>query len=136
MRHNISLMRQGYIEYYDPKPGTSISTLAYEYPPAFRVPEHAHGADQVIYATRGVMEVSSGQSFWLIPPQFAIWIPAYVPHHIRMPGEVSMRTLYLRRGLAARPPAPCTVLHVTALFRELIVEAVRIGELRARNRLH
>src|ERR1022692_3482881 len=39
MRHNISLMRQGYIEYYDPKPGTSISTLAYEYAPAFRVPE-------------------------------------------------------------------------------------------------
>src|ERR1022692_2760977 len=95
MRHNISLMRQGYIEYYDPKPGTSISTLAYEYAPAFRVPEHAHGADQVIYATRGVMEVgadqviyatrgvmevSAGQSFWLIPPQFAIWIPARTMH--------------------------------------------------------
>lgn len=129
-------MRHGCITEFDPKPGTAINTLAYEYPPDFHVPEHSHGSDQIIYATRGVMEVSSGQSFWLIPPQFAIWIPAYVPHHIRMPGEVSMRTLYLRRGLAGRPPAPCTVLHVTALFRELIVEAVRIGELRARNRLH
>jgi AraC-like DNA-binding protein len=136
MRHNISLMRQGYIEDYDPRRGTSISTLAYEYPPAFDVPEHAHGADQVIYATRGVMQVSAGQSFWLIPPQFAIWIPARTMHRIRMPGAVSMRTLYLRRGLASKLPATCTVLHVTPLLRELIVEAVRIGQLRTRNRLH
>jgi AraC-like DNA-binding protein len=129
-------MRQGYIEDYDPRPGRSISTLAYEYPPAFHVPEHAHGADQVIYATRGVMEVSAGQSFWLIPPQFAIWIPARTMHRIRMPGAVSMRTLYLRRGVARKLPATCTVLRVTPLLRELIVEAVRIGQLRTRNRLH
>jgi AraC-like DNA-binding protein len=129
-------MRQGYIGDYDPKPGTSISTLAYDYPPAFQVPEHAHGADQVIYATRGVMEVSAGQSFWLIPPQFAVWIPARTMHRIRMPGAVSMRTLYLRRGLAPHLPASCTVLHVTPLLREIIVEAVRIGQLRTRNRMH
>jgi len=129
-------MRHGFTNCYDPKPGTSISTLAYEYPPGFHVPEHAHGADQAIYATRGVMEVSVGQSFWLIPPQFAIWIPARTMHSIRMPGAVSMRALYLRRGVAAKLPGACTVLHVTPLLRELIVEAVRIGQLRTRNRLH
>jgi len=136
MRHNISLMRHGFTGCYDPKPGTSISTLAYEYPPAFQVPEHAHGADQVIYATHGVMEVSAGQSFWLIPPQFAIWIPARTMHRIRMPAAVSMRTLYLRRGLARRLPPTCTVLHVTPLLRELILEAVRLGQLRTRSHLH
>jgi len=57
-------------------------------------------------------------------------------HRLRMPGPVSMRTLYLRRGLACRLPAACMVLHVSPLLRELIVEAVRIGQLRARNRLH
>jgi AraC-like DNA-binding protein len=129
-------MRQGFNDCYDPKPGTSISTLAYEYPAAFQVPEHAHGADQVIYATRGVMEVSVGQSLWLIPPQFAIWIPARTMHRIRMPSAVSMRTLYLRRGLAPKLPATCAVLHVTPLLREMIVEAVHIGQLGTRNRLH
>jgi AraC-like DNA-binding protein len=129
-------MRQGFITDYDPKPGTSISTLCYEYPSGFRVPEHAHGADQLIYATGGVMEVSAGQSLWLIPPQFAIWIPARTLHRIRMPGAVSMRTLYVRRGLVARSSAACTVLHVTPLLRELVLEAVRVGQLRRRNRLH
>src|SRR5579863_3958516 len=75
-RHNISMMRQRTIELgFDPRPGISVSTLAYEYPADYQVPEHAHGSDQLIYAVRGVMEVFSDQNMWLIPPQFAIWIP-------------------------------------------------------------
>ncbi|MBZ5611208.1 MAG: helix-turn-helix transcriptional regulator [Acidobacteriia bacterium] len=130
-------MRQtGFLTQYDPKPGVSIATLAYEYPPDYHVPKHSHGSDQVIYAIRGVMQVTSGQSSWLIPPHFAIWIPARSMHKIRMPGAVSMRTLYLRRGLAPRLPRRCAVLQVSPLLRELIVEAVRIGQLRRRNPLH
>src|ERR1035437_8675056 len=109
-------MRHGYVLDFDPKPGVSISTLAYEYPPGCRLPDHAHRSDQLIYATRGVMEVSSGQSFWVIPPHFAIWIPAHTTHRIRMPGAVSMRTLYLRPGIAAGLAAGCGVLHVTPLL--------------------
>ena len=125
---------------FDPKRGVSIATLAYEYPPGSQVPEHAHGSDQLIYAICGVMEVSAGQGLWLIPPHFGLWIPARTRHSIRMPRAVSMRTLYVRAGLA-RPPAParlhaagCAVIHVSPLLRELIVEAVRIGRLRARQR--
>lgn len=127
MRHD------GILTEYDPKRGVSVATLAYEYPPGFRVPEHAHGSDQLIYAIRGVMEVFSGQSVWLIPPHFALWIPARTCHRIQMPGPVSMRTLYLRPGLASLSSRACVVLHVTPLLRELIVEAVRIGQLRSRN---
>ncbi len=128
-------MRQyGVVTEYDPKRGVSVATLAYEYPPGFRVPEHAHGSDQLIYAIRGVMEVFAGQSVWLIPPHFALWIPARTSHRLQMPGPVSMRTLYLRPGLALPSPRGCAVLHVTPLLRELIVEAVRIGQLRMRNR--
>jgi AraC-like DNA-binding protein/mannose-6-phosphate isomerase-like protein (cupin superfamily) len=129
-------MRHRGLRQYDPKTGVSISTLAYEYPAGHNVPEHAHGSDQLIYATRGVMEISAGQSLWLTPPNLAVWIPAGTRHRIRMPGAVSMRTLYLRRGLLPRAPEICTVLHVSPLFRELVVEAVRIGQLRTANHLH
>ena len=130
-------MRQtGFLTQYDPQPGVSIATLAYEYPPDYNVPKHSHGSDQVIYAIRGVMHVTAGQSSWLIPPHFAIWIPARTMHKIRMPGAVSMRTLYLRPGLAPALPRHCAVLQVTSLLRELIVEAVRQGQLRRRNPLH
>jgi hypothetical protein len=83
---------------FDPKPGVSIATLAHEYPAGFQVPEHAHGADQFIYAVRGVMEVFSGPNMWLLPPFCALWISAETYHRIHMPGAVSMRTLYIRPG--------------------------------------
>ena len=136
LRRNISLMRHSALRQYDPKIGVSVSTLAYEYPAGHNVPEHAHASDQLIYATQGVMEISADQSLWLTPPHLAVWIPAGTRHRIRMPGAVSMRTLYLRRGLLPRPPKVCTVLHISPLFRELVVEAVRIGQLRTTNHLH
>lgn len=132
--HNVSLLRQsnGLTE-YDPKRGVSVATLAYEYPSSSQIPDHAHGSDQMIYAISGLMEVSSDQSTWLIPPNFALWIPARTHHRIQMSGPVSMRTLYLRRSLTARLESRCAVLHVTPLLRELIVETVRVGQLRIRN---
>ena len=80
------------------------------------------------------MEVSSDQSMWLIPPHFALWVPARTEHRIHMLEPVSMRTLYLRTSLLARAEKRCDVLHVTPLLRELIVETVRVGRLRRHNR--
>jgi AraC-like DNA-binding protein/quercetin dioxygenase-like cupin family protein len=148
-------MRQaGILKQFDPKPGVSVATLAYEYPAGFEVPEHAHGSDQLIYAISGVMEVFSGENMWLTPPRFALWIPAKTAHRIHMPGAVSMRTLYFRPGLvfqsgsvhfepglvrsrsspAQTPHLRSAVLHVTPLLRELVLETVRIGNLRAADR--
>ena len=123
------------LSHYDPKPGVSIATLAYDYAARFKVPEHAHGSDQLIYAIAGVMEVHSGQSMWLMPPHFALWIPARTQHRIEMMSAVSMRTLYVRRGLVNVAPAGCAVLHVSPLLRELILETVRTGQLRMKCRL-
>ncbi|HEY6490038.1 MAG: helix-turn-helix transcriptional regulator [Terracidiphilus sp.] len=120
---------------YDPPPGSSVAALAYEYPAYARVPDHAHGSDQLIYATEGIMEVSSGRSIWTIPPQFALWIPARTVHHLRMVGKVGMRTLYFRSGVVPRTPPECSILFVSPLLRELIVEAVRLRRLRLRNRI-
>jgi AraC-like DNA-binding protein/quercetin dioxygenase-like cupin family protein len=127
-------MRQSKIlREFDPVRGVSVAALAYDYPSGFEIPEHAHGSDQLIYATRGVMQVSSGHSMWLIPPQFALWIPARTFHRIRMPAAVSMRTLYFRPGLVSRRSPGNSVLYVTPLLREMVLDAVRLGKLRTRN---
>ena len=129
-------MRQDLIlREYDPPRGTSVSALAYEYPAAAQVPDHAHGSDQLIYATQGIMEVSSGRNIWTVPPQFALWIPAGTFHHIQMMGEVRMRTLYFRPGVVSRKPIGSSLVYIAPLLRELILEAVRLGRLRLRNRI-
>jgi AraC-like DNA-binding protein len=120
----------------EPGRGVAISSLAYDYPAGCLVPAHAHSSDQLIYATRGVMEVMVKRSYWLLPPQFALWVPAGTRHQIRMPRAVYMRTLYLRPGVAEKMPGHCTVLHVTLLLRELIVEIVGLQRLCPRVPLH
>ncbi len=47
---------------YEPRPGICISSLAYEYPAAWQIPEHSHAADQLIYAISGVMEIRIAQT--------------------------------------------------------------------------
>src|SRR5262249_31976629 len=127
-------MRQSIVKENDPTRGVSISTLAREYPRGSHVPQHAHGSDQLIYASRGVMQVTSDRRLWVIPPHFGLWIPARTAHQIRMPECVSMRTLYLRPFLADLGTT-CSVLHIGPFLRELIVEIVRVGKLRTRNHL-
>jgi AraC-like DNA-binding protein/quercetin dioxygenase-like cupin family protein len=119
---------------FDPGSGISVATLSYEYTAGHQVAEHAHGSDQLIYATRGVMEVSSGRDIWWIPPHFALWIPARTFHRIRMSSAVSMRTLYIRPGLVSGFGSGRAVLQVSPLLRELILETVRMSKLRTRNR--
>lgn len=125
-------MRHLAVREHDPGRGVSIATLAREYPRGHNIPEHTHLSDQLVYASCGVMEVAPGGSLWIIPPQFGLWIPSGVPHRIRMPERVSMRTLYMRAGLLGRW-TDCTVLHVGPFLRELIFEIVRVGSLRTRN---
>lgn len=129
MRHAPRLIRE-----HDPGPGVSIKTWALDYARGSDVKEHAHFSDQLVYATRGVMEVASGKSVWILPPHFGLWIPGRTRHTIRMPEAVSMRTLYLRPGLA-RLSSACAVLHVSPLLREVISEIVRYGKLRNRSRI-
>lgn len=122
-------MRHGLITDYDPSPGVAITALSYDYPAGFDIVEHAHGSDQLIFATTGVMEVMVARRMWLVPPQFAIWVPAHTMHRIRISAPVSMRTLYVRTSLASRQHESCAVLFVSPLLRELILEVVRLGSL-------
>jgi AraC-like DNA-binding protein len=133
MRHD-DILRE-----YDPPRGVSVSALAWEYPAGAQVPEHAHGSDQLIYAVEGMMEVISGQSVWVIPPQFALWIAAETRHRIRMANAVRMRTLYFRSGVVSRPSSEGQsgsglVLYLSPLLRELVLEAVRLKRLHTQNR--
>jgi AraC-like DNA-binding protein len=127
-------MRHFIVRENDPQPGISVATHAREYPRGSHIPLHAHESDQLVYACLGVMEVASHQNRWMIPPHFALWIPARTPHQINMPERVSMRTLYLRPTLTRLTPA-CTVFHVGSFLRELIFEIVRVGILRSKNRI-
>ena len=112
----------------EPDPG-QLTTLSWDYPSGWQVPEHAHAAHQLVYASHGAMTVHAARGTWMVPPTWAVWVPGGVVHAIDMLGDVSMRTVYLAPRLAPRLPATCRVLAITPLLRELVLHAVERGRL-------
>jgi AraC-like DNA-binding protein len=101
-----------------------------DYPGGHVVPLHFHDRDQLVYASRGVMTVSTRDGTWVVPPHRAVWIPAKIAHTITMSGVVAMRTLYLQPRLAKGPPRDCCVINVSALLKELILHACTVRTLK------
>jgi AraC-like DNA-binding protein len=106
-----------------------ITTLTHDYRAGHVIALHFHEADQLVYASRGVMTVRTKDGIWVVPTDRAVWIPARIPHTIAMSGIVAMRTLYLRRRLAKALPRNCCVVNVSALLRELILRACVFSKL-------
>jgi len=96
---------------------------------------HLHDWHQLVYASAGVLTVWTERGSWIVPPHWAVWVPARVAHSIRFAGESALRTLYLRPGWTEGLPADCTAVTVSPLLRELILRAVAIGMLDERDRV-
>jgi AraC-like DNA-binding protein len=100
------------------------TALARDYPKGCLIPRHRHRRGQLIYAASGVMQVTTREGIWIVPPQRSLWVPAAVPHEIRMEGHVAIRTLYLDGAAGAPLGDHCRILAVTELLRELILAMV------------
>lgn len=100
--------------------------LADEHAPGL-TPEHAHAKHQLLYAERGSLELVAEGGRWLLPPQRAAWIGAGVAHAVRFRSPVALRTVYLDPRIPLLPAARVVVFSVTALAREMILQAMEWG---------
>ena len=107
-----------------------VRTYAVTHPPGLDIGARAFEWDQLVYASQGVMTVTTSQGAWVVPPHRAVWVPAGVTHAVAMSGRVSVRTLFFKRGRARGMPAQCRAVNVSPLLREVILETVRKGVLR------
>lgn len=103
-----------------------VAVLVDDYPPGFLDPPHSHVRAQLVYAISGVIMLGTGDTSYVTPPQRAIWVPAGVVHEVRCRGRVQLRTLYIAGDEAPDLPTTCSVIGVTNLLRELILEACRL----------
>jgi AraC-like DNA-binding protein/quercetin dioxygenase-like cupin family protein len=115
-----------------------VRAYAHTYPKGFDIALHRHDWGQLIYARAGVMTVTvagPGQpGSWVVPPQRALWVPAWTDHWIRCGTTLSMRTLYIAPTARALPER-CCVVNVPPLLRELILSSVEAPGPARRRRL-
>ena len=101
-----------------------IIAVGNSYPSGHLHALHRHRRNQVLYASAGVMVVGTAQGTWVVPPQRAVWIPGGIDHEIRMIGDVSTRSVYLKDGVIEKASDRCQVLGVSPLLGRLLTEAV------------
>lgn len=115
-----------FLQSAEPSPSPIIG-LRDEYAPGFVDPTHQHDRDQLLYASAGLMSVTTEDASFVIPPQRAIWIPAHVEHEVSCRGHVSIRTLYLAENLVFPGRRQSRVVEVGEFLKALIVEAAGLG---------
>ena len=101
-----------------------IVALANDYPAGHVVAPHSHSRAQLIFASRGVMTVTTDEGAFVVPPQRAVWMPAGTVHRVESRGAYSMRTLLIRTGTIAGLPNRCRVVTVAPLLRDIILAMV------------
>lgn len=97
-----------------------------DYPPHFELKQHRHQRAQLLYAAEGVATVDTPQGAWVAPPERAVWIPAGLPHAVKMVGAVSTRSVLIGDGLCPNRSNRCEVLAVSPLLRSLLIAAADI----------
>lgn len=85
-------------------------------------PAHTHGWNQFVYATSGTLVVTVADSWYVITPEQAIWVPTGVTHTTGALNAAEFRNLYVADVVGLGMPCACTVYAVTPLLRALIAE--------------
>lgn len=83
------------------------------------IPMHTHEKGQLIFTLRGGVTSIAPDTYWFIPLNHAVWIPAEVPHSNKVTHDAEVFLLYIDSTLINMPPTPCT-LKLTPMLREMI----------------
>ncbi|HEX2940622.1 MAG TPA: helix-turn-helix transcriptional regulator [Rhodopila sp.] len=98
-----------------------VTGYAHDYLSGYDTGLHRHPRAELLFATTGVMRITTDAAWFIVPPGTGLWVPADTLHAVRMDGDVAMRALFLRPDAAGSGPAAVTVIAVSPLLRELIL---------------
>jgi AraC-like DNA-binding protein len=116
----LSRDRQSRLQPFEQAPRPMVGYVC-DYAPGHETGLHRHPRAQLLFATTGVMRVTTEAALFTVPPGTGLWVPADTLHGVRMDGAVRMRALFLRADAAASGPAATTVIALSPLLRELIL---------------
>lgn len=103
-----------------------IVAVALDYPSNQCLPLHKHQSAQLLYASKGIMTVTTRSGIWVVPPERAVWIPKQEDHEINTYGQLSMRTLYIKSEVVEVFPKDCCVVTISPLLKLLIQHATTL----------
>ena len=106
--------------------GYPVRGLAVTYRDGHRLDRHTHPWAQLVYAASGVMQVSTPDAAWLVPPTRAIWVPGGVEHRMDAAGTIECYVVYVDPAMGEALPRNCCTLSTTPLLRELVIRSAAL----------
>jgi AraC-like DNA-binding protein len=103
---------------------TPIHGVALELLRGGTVERHYHARGQIMLVSSGVITVFVHGNAWVISGSRAVWVPEGVPHHVRASTGAQLRNLQVSRAIAPDLPDRTSMIAVSPLFRELVLNAV------------
>ena len=82
---------------------------------------HRHRDAQIIYIVRGEVRCEADNSWWIVPPGSALFVPSRVEHVVRGVGPLEGYNVFLRPAAARAMPKECCAVSVTPLLREVVL---------------
>ncbi len=90
------------------------------------IPAHSHRKGQLILALHGALTCEVENAMWMVPPQYAVWVPGQLSHSNRATPGAQVCFLFIEPGAAPMPDRCCT-LKISPLVRELILALAERG---------
>ena len=90
------------------------------------IPRHQHRKGQLILALHGALTCEVENAMWMVPPQYAVWVPGQLSHSNRATPGAQVCFLFIEPGAAPMPDRCCT-LKISPLVRELILALAERG---------
>lgn len=91
-------------------------------------PTHSHSWHQFVYATSGTLTVTVADTWYVITPEQAIWLPKGLKHATGALNHTEFRSLYINAEPLLKMPTQCTLYEMNALLPALIGELERLQQ--------
>lgn len=98
----------------------AIVVGSFPLPPGQWFAPHSHPQHQLAWARRGVIGVTVGDAYWVLPPTRALWLPAGVVHRTGATREAVLRSLYFTPDSCDQDWKEPTPVAVDGLLAHLI----------------
>lgn len=79
-------------------------------------PVHQHRKGQLILALHGAITCTVENALWMVPPQYAVWIPGGVKHSNQVTANAELCFLFIEPSAVTMPTTCCT-LKISPLCR-------------------
>lgn len=88
---------------------------------------HSHPRAQLIYATRGVMNVVVGNNIWVVNPLQGLWLPGGVEHQVTFQKDVNYYSVFIDPSFTGGLPSNSFSFDIPVFLKQLVFKIITFG---------